>query len=464
MSSTGVTRPASLPGAPSRRRRRHRRSITWSLGLIVVATVFALQSLASIVWLHEQFLGRVHALAEASVERALSARSLALSMPAAQRADLLEILGDSRTSFTLASEPATAEHRSWAHATQVLSELDLAGVPADTRLAIVVRRGEGAREQPRALLLSLPLEGRWLNVRFALDKATTGGELRGVFWTVMLSLLVTGTAIFAVARATRPLRSLARAAERLGQDLDAPPLEERGGRETVEAIGAFNRMQSSLQALLRDRIRMLGALSHDLRTQLTRLRLRVEAIPEPEQRRLARTELDTMAAMVDGVLDFARDDAADEAPRDLDLAALVRTLVDERADLGEAATYRGPDRLHYRGRRVALRRAVDNLLANALRYGGAADVVLEATKDERRSEVIELRIADPGPGIPPADRERVLEPFVRLDASRSAAGGGTGLGLSVSLAVVHLHGGTLEFVDATGAQGFTVVVRLPATS
>ena len=95
---------------------------------------------------------------------------------------------------------------------------------------------------------------------------------------------------------------------------------------------------------------------------------------------------------------------------------------------------------------------------------GLADVVLEATKDERRAEVIELRIADPGPGIPPADRERVLEPFVRLDASRSAAGGGTGLGLSVSLAVVHLHGGTLEFVDATSAQGFTVVVRLPATS
>lgn len=447
-------------GGHGHRRHRHRsrrhRSTTASLALILVAAVFLLQGIASLIWLHQQFMGRVEALAEASLERAASIRELLLETPAGERERMLQLLGDSRTRLAIAGAPAADDESRWIHAARVLEALDVSGVPPDTRVAIDVRRGESAREQPATLTLSLPLGGAWLDVVYDLDPSTTGSELRGVFWTLMLSLLVTGVAIFAVARATRPLRELARAAERLGRDPDAPALAERGGRETVEAIRAFNRMQASLRELLRDRTRMLGALSHDLRTQLTRLRLRVEAIPDAEQQRLARTELDTMRAMVEGVLDFARDDAADEAPRALDLAALLRTLVDERADLGEEVRYEGPDRYAWRGRPVALRRAFDNLLANAIRYGGAATLRLLP------GETIEVRVEDPGPGIPEEHRERVLEPFVRVDASRSEAGGGTGLGLAVAVAVLRLHGATLAFEDRDA--GFAAVVTLPGVT
>ena len=447
----GTAAPSHRPGR--RRRTGRRRSMTASLALILVATVFLLQGLASLVWLHEQFMGRVTALAEASLERAVSIRELLLQTPEGERARLLTLLDDSRTRLALASSPAVGRSAPWAHADRVVEALDVAGLPPETRVTVEVPPGRSAREQPSRLLLSIPLEDGWLDVEYELDPSTTGGEMRGVFWSVMISLFVTGIAIFAVSRATRPLRDLARAAERLGRDPDAPPLPEHGGRETVQAIRAFNGMQASLRELLRDRTRMLGALSHDLRTQLTRLRLRVEAIPDPDQQRLAGAELDTMRAMVDGVLDFARDDAADETPRDLDLAALLRTLVDEREDLGEHVSYVGPDRIPWRGRPVALRRAFDNLIANAVRYGGAATVRVEA------AGTLRVRIEDPGPGIPEEHRARVLEPFVRVDASRSEALGGTGLGLAVALAVLRLHGGQLTFEGGAGA--FAAVVDLP---
>ena len=439
---------------PEHRTAPRRRSMTASLALILVAAVFLLQGLASLVWLHEQFIGRVEALAGASLERAASIRELLLETPSGERARLLQRLGDSRTRMAISTRPGVERASTWAHAERVLEALDLEGVPSGTRIAIEVSPGRSAREQPSTLTLSLPVGDAWLDVAYALDPSTTGSELRGVFWSVMLSLLVTAVAILAVSRATRPLRELAAAAERLGRDPDAPALAERGGRETMEAIRAFNRMQDSLRALLRDRTRMLGALSHDLRTQLTRLRLRVESIPDLQQRRLASEELDTMRAMVEGVLAFARDDAVDEVPRDLDLASLLRTLVDERADLDENARFEGPDRCPFRGRPVALRRAFDNLLGNAIRYGGAATLHLMP------GETIEVHVEDPGAGIPAAHRERVLEPFVRIDASRSEAGGGTGLGLAVAAAVLHLHGGTLHFEDRRG--GFAAVVRLPA--
>jgi signal transduction histidine kinase len=436
------------------RRRRHRRGINWTLGLIVVAAIVALQGVMTLVWVHEEFIGRAQAFADAALERALAMHTVVETTEEPLRGRLLGALADAHTTTSLTPAPATAEAPEWRHADRVYPHLDLAALPARTEVRIVEGAEARRRGPPAELLVSVPTRDGWLNVAFRIDPGASAG-LRVVTWAVLLALLVVGLALLAVRHATRPLRLLAAAAERLGRDPDAPPVEARGGREVALAVRSFNEMQRRLRALLDDRRRMLGALSHDLRTQLTRLRLRLETLPDPEQRRLATVEMDTMQAMVDGALAFARDDAADESPRDLDLAALLATLCDEREDLGEAVSFEGPGRLRLRGRPVALRRAFDNLIGNAVRYGGGAEVRLAEAGASAR-----VTIADRGPGIPAAERTRVLEPFVRLDPSRSGETGGAGLGLAVAAGAIRLHGGDLAFDDRQGG-GLLATVTLP---
>ena len=436
------------------RRRRHRRGINWTLGLIVVAAIVALQSVMTLVWVHEEFIARAQAFADGALERALAMHTVVEATGEPLRGRLLGALAGARTTTSLTAAPATADAPEWRHADRVYPRLDLASFPRGSQVRLVEGPDGRRRGPPAELLVSVPTRAGWLNVAFRIDPGASAG-LRIVTRAVLLALLVVGLALLAVRLATRPLRLLAAAAERLGRDPDAPPVEARGGREVALAVRSFNGMQRRLRALLDDRTRMLGALSHDLRTQLTRLRLRLETLPDPEQRRLATVETDTMQAMVDGALAFARDDAADETPRELDLAALLATLCDEREDVGEAVSFTGPARLRLRGRPVALRRAFDNLIGNALRYGGGAEVSLAETGASAR-----VTIADRGPGIPPEERTRVLEPFVRLDPSRSGETGGAGLGLAVAAGAIRLHGGQLAFDDRPGG-GLLVTVTLP---
>lgn len=273
-------------------------------------------------------------------------------------------------------------------------------------------------------------------------------------------LLIVGICIWAVRRATQPLGLFARAAERLGVDVNAQPMGESGPREVRRAAKAFNRMQRRLQAFVKDRTHMLAAISHDLRTPITRMRLRAEFVEDEEQREKMLKDLDEMETMIAATLQFARDDVTGEAAKNLDIAILVREQCDDAARSDQDVTFTGPDTLTYLGREVGLKRLVANLIGNAVRYGSRARVQLAEDGED-----VVLTVSDDGPGIADDLQKRVFDPFYRVEGSRSRETGGTGLGLTAVKTIVQAHGGEIALNNRTqdeeNVDGLDVVVRLP---
>jgi signal transduction histidine kinase len=268
--------------------------------------------------------------------------------------------------------------------------------------------------------------------------------LVGVLVVVVLSVLAMGYA-------ARPLHVLAAAAQRLGRDVSAPPVPEAGPREVRAAARAFNEMQSSLRRFVEDRTQMIAAISHDLRTPITRLKLRAEFVDDDEQRTKMLADLDEMETMIAATLSFARDDMAREPRAAVDLAEMIAGLA---ADFG--AIYSGPERLIVQAAPTALKRAFANLLENAQAYAGEARVTVVGGHPS-----ILVTIDDDGPGIPAADLERVFAPFYRVEGSRNRDTGGTGLGLAVARSALRAHGGDVQLENRT-AGGLRVTVTLPA--
>ena len=229
----------------------------------------------------------------------------------------------------------------------------------------------------------------------------------------------------------RHLPRFAEAAEALGRNAAAPPLAETGPREVRRAAAAFNEMARRVRAYLDERTHMLAAVSHDLRTQLTRLAMRLEYVSDANQQARAREDVAQMTRLLDSVLAFSREDRAEEPAISIDIGTLLDTLADDERGLGHRAEYHGPIHCVIDGRPTALRRAFTNLIDNAVRYGGEADITLSSDDDR-----VVVEIADRGPGIPAADRARVLQPFQRLEPSRNRTTGGTGLGLAIAHTVV----------------------------
>ena len=254
---------------------------------------------------------------------------------------------------------------------------------------------------------------------------------------------------------TRPLRDLSAAADRIGRDAGPVRVPEDGPAEVRNAARAFNAMQERIRRLVEDRTQALAAVSHDLRTPITRLRLHAGFLGDAEARDRIDANLDEMEAMVEATLAYLREGRDTEEPRPTDLVAVLRTVCDAAADAGGEVAYGGPDTLVLPLRRVAMRRALANLVGNAVLHGGGAAVTL---RREPGRAVVE--VADGGPGIPEAELERVFEPFWRLDASRNRATGGVGLGLTIARRAVEAEGGTLRLENRLGG-GLSAVVVLP---
>ena len=298
-------------------------------------------------------------------------------------------------------------------------------------------------------------DGRWVNFRTTRIDQPPPWAGKTLQLLGLLCVVVIGTGLLIARKTARSMADLAEAANRFGRGEDPPRLPERGPREVRETIRAINLMQERLHKHLQDRSRLLAAVSHDLRTPITTLRLRAEYIEDREMRERTLATLAEMEAILSATLGFARDEAADESARSTDLAALIQSLVDDHADLGGDVSYAGPDRLIGRCRPLSLKRALSNLIDNAVKYGGRVWVELRE-EDGRRV----IQIDDDGPGIPEGQLEKVFEPFFRLEASRNRETGGTGLGLSVARTIVHAHGGTLHLSNRTEG-GLRALIRLP---
>jgi signal transduction histidine kinase len=295
----------------------------------------------------------------------------------------------------------------------------------------------------RDLQVAVPLaDGQWLAFASALPAGGPGFSRQFLVSMGLMAVIILGVSVWVVRRVTAPLASLSAAAERLGSDLNAQPMPETGTIETRQASRAFNAMQARLRGIMENRTRMLAAISHDLRTPLTLLRLRaenVEAAPEREKMLATIAEMDSMLG---ATLQFARDEATSEPRRRTDVTALLASVVDDMADAGRPVTMEPAQPVVCECQPAVLKRALTNLIDNAVKYGKRAHAAIRATP-----RAAEITIDDEGPGIPDAELARVFQPFYRVEGSRSRETGGIGLGLAIALTAVQAQGGTLTLAN-----------------
>jgi len=275
--------------------------------------------------------------------------------------------------------------------------------------------------------------------------------LYAIFFPICLVLLA-----YIIARmATRPLNQLAQAATELGGDINRPPLVERGPAEVRDAAAAFNAMQARIRRYVAERTEMLAAIAHDLQTPLTRLRLRLEKVNDTELRDKLVDDLASMQTMIREGLDLVTSIDAAGLMQLVDVDSLLSSVCADAVDAGHDVTLVGQTRASIRAIPGALQRCLNNLIDNAVKYGGYARVTAGCEAGS-----VAIRVADGGPGIPEPQMERVFDPFYRLETSRSRETGGSGLGLTIARNIAHKHGGTVTLRNKPGG-GLECLLVLP---
>ncbi len=299
-------------------------------------------------------------------------------------------------------------------------------------------------------------DGRWDMVRPTPRLGLDPWQLRIVLWLLLSAALLAPVAYIFARRLAHPFQLFADAAEQLGRDPRGTrlPVSLKGTAEINVAVSAFNEMQDRLRRYVEDRTAMVGAIAHDLRTPLTRLRFRIENVPEEARAKMA-GDLDQMEEMISAALTFVRDASGPAERTPLELSSLLESVCDEMAETGSDTQVERGDKVILEGDPVALRRLFTNLLENAVKFGGRA-----RARVYRDASSAYVEIEDDGPGIPPEDAERVFEPFYRREPSRSRQTGGIGLGLAVVRSVARGHGGDVVVSNRPGG-GLTARVQLP---
>ncbi len=331
---------------------------------------------------------------------------------------------------------------------------DLAPEIAEDGLVIGANRR--VADDPHLALISIRLPDQsWINVSLVAWNPRVPAGHGTLLSTTLMAFGAIVVSVLLVRWLTRPLTGFAAASKELYQSKAAVLVPEDGPREVRALAVAFNDMQRRIGRLIDDRTQALAAVSHDLKTPITRLRFRLEEVADSDARAAIAADLDEMERMLDQTLAYLRGDRADEEFKSIDVVAVLETIVDDASDRGHAVTLTGADHVSIPGRRLALKRAFGNLIDNALKYGREACIAVED-----QSETVVVSIRDQGPGIAPEDVERALAPFVRLEPSRNQETGGFGLGLTIAQAIVEGHGGQLTLANhATG--GLVVSVSLP---
>lgn len=299
------------------------------------------------------------------------------------------------------------------------------------------------------------MDGSWVLIesRQGVQAVIWPYRLLGSIAILIVAAIV--VAYIAVRWVTRPMQTLATAVQELGRNVNRAPIPETGPTEVAHAAHAFNTMQQQLSDYIRSRTQLLAAMSHDLKTPITRLRLRSEMLDDAKLRERYEQDLRELEAMVGSTLDFLRGIDDGEPAQPFDVMAMIEALQADRAETGERVTVSGHTDRPYSGQRQALRRALGNLLDNAVKYGGNAHVEVDD------SEVaLAIRIQDNGPGIPENELEKVFDPFYRIEGSRNRETGGTGLGLAIARKIARAHGGD-DHLSNRESGGLEALLRVP---
>ena len=321
--------------------------------------------------------------------------------------------------------------------------------------------GPGAEGAPFAIMgdfaaaLQQP-DGHWTVVRSTPEPFPSAWQLRILLWLLGGFLIVAPAGYLFARRITAPLKRFAAAAEALGRDPHGPQMTLSGPAEIGAAAQAFNEMQQRLRRYIQDRTGMVGAISHDLRTPLARIRFKMEAAPSG-LRDSVLADVGEMEQMIGGVLAFIRDEGAPRQRERFDLLSLVECVADDAAMLGAQVEIVEGRPVEVEGDAVGLRRLFANLVDNAVKYGGEARI-----RVRREGDLAVVAIADRGPGIPQDELARVFQPFYRTDASRNLDKAGVGLGLPIARSTARAHGGDVELVSRP--VGAEAIVTLPITS
>jgi signal transduction histidine kinase len=340
----------------------------------------------------------------------------------------------------------------------------------DRRLVVLALKPDGSSEAlmstsefqeehakyPHAYVLAVQFfDGGWLVLTTPQRLWGLPWQERWAIWLAFLTLSTGVVSTLATRQLVRPIRKFADAIRLFGTNPQAPPIAETGPRELTSVITSFNEMQAQIQKFVAYRTAMLAAISHDLRTPLTRIRLRGEFIEDRVQQARLFRDVEELQTMVDGALAFFRGDADEEPVTSFDLPGVLQTIANDYADQDIEIAYAGPSHAVYRGRPFALKRAFTNLIENAVKYATPPTIELAC-----QDKAITIMVKDRGPGIPADALERVFSPFYRLESSRNRATGGVGLGLTAALAIIRGHGGDVVLSNLpTGGLG--AVVTLP---
>ncbi len=428
-------------------------SITLRVATVLLLCLLAAQWIADRLYQEERERVVSHLIAGPLIHRLSLVADKLERTPRAERQELLQVLNSPRISFTL--DAKTLPDTATGSLRQLQARLrETLGPQRQVRVA--GETGEHAGDLPTSARVSFTLGDGQVVIaahHYPNDNALAPSRhlplLTGYF------LAIAALTLLALRWAVHPLRRLAQAADALGRDLGGAPLAETGPREVRQAAHAFNTMQNRLASYLHDRLRILAAISHDLKTPITRLKLRSEMLTDTVQREKFLHDLDDMETMIAATLDFLRGESRQEHGVLLDINALLSTLRDDMQAPSSTIELHGEAGHPLLARPQALKRCLANLLDNAVRYGGGAHITVEDS-----AKTLTLHIDDNGPGIAESELERMFEPFRRGETSRNRATGGTGLGLAIARNLARAHGGDVTLANRPEG-GLRATLTLP---
>lgn len=306
------------------------------------------------------------------------------------------------------------------------------------------------------MIIAVEQPGRgWLVMRSPWPRSDLPLIMQQIVQTLILYVIVLLPVLWAARRISRPLQSLAQAARGFNPAEPQLPLAEQGPHDLRSVIAAFNALRLRVMAMLDEKDHMLGAIGHDLRTPLAALRVRIESVEDDENRAKMADTVDEMNRTLDDILSLARLGRPSEGKTDVDLTALVDAVVEDFIAIGSAVSFVAADRLTMPLRPSLMRRAIRNLIENAVKYGSSAEVRITPGQ-----AAVAIIVADQGPGIPDDKLQSVFDPFTRLDTSRNRATGGVGLGLALARAIVREAGGDVTLTNRPGG-GLDATIMLP---